>query len=92
MKPTTVRLQISGLVQGVCFRHYTRETALENGVSGWVRNCSDGTVEALLQGDEAAVNRVIHWCQAGPPAARVDKVEVTVAEPLDAGTGFRIRS
>ena len=50
MKLMTVKLRISGRVQGVCFRHYTRETAMQNGVNGWVRNCPDGSVEAILQG------------------------------------------
>jgi len=81
-KQVAVRLVISGRVQGVCFRHYTRETALSQGVAGWVVNRSDGTVEALIQGGVQAVDQVIAWCRQGPPAARVDEVQI-VSEAFD---------
>jgi acylphosphatase len=91
MKQMTVKLRISGRVQGVCFRHYTRETALSQGIKGWVRNCPDGSVEAVLQGDESAVSDVIRWCHDGPSAARVDKVEVTVPSEVENYADFSIR-
>lgn len=91
MKQMTVKLRISGRVQGVCFRHYTRETALSQGIKGWVRNCPDGSVEAVLQGDEAAVGDVIRWCHDGPSSARVDKVEVTVPSEVENYADFSIR-
>ncbi len=70
-------LIIEGLVQGVFFRASTVEAAQRHGVCGWVRNKPDGSVEAVLEGDEAAVNKVIGWCRTGPPAARVDDVKIT---------------
>jgi acylphosphatase len=78
------RLSISGRVQGVGFRHALRGEALARGVRGWVRNRRDGSVEALLQGEAVAVEAVIAWARRGPPAARVDRVEV-VAEGDEAG-------
>ena len=91
MKQVTVKLRISGRVQGVCFRHYTRETALAHGVNGWVRNCPDGSVEAVLQGDDTAVGSVIRWCHDGPSAAWVEKVEVTVPTEIESYQDFSIR-
>jgi acylphosphatase len=71
-----VSIVVHGRVQGVAFRHYTRLKASELGVNGWVRNLPDGSVEALLEGEEAAVDSLVVWCQAGPPSARVDRVEI----------------
>lgn len=87
----SARLVISGRVQGVSFRYYTRETALNEGVQGWVRNCLDGTVEALVQGDPPAVERVISWCRQGPPAAEVTKVQTEWLDAVEACLGFDIR-
>ena len=81
---------VSGLVQGVWFRDSCREQARAAGVRGFVRNRADGSVEAELEGPEAAVERVVAWCRVGPPRARVGEVGVerieTVGEP-----GFRVR-
>ncbi|HVP09236.1 MAG TPA: acylphosphatase [Burkholderiales bacterium] len=76
----TKQLRISGHVQGVGFRHCLAREARAHGLAGWVRNRRDGSVEALLQGDAAAVDKLITWARRGPPAARVDCVEVQ-AEP-----------
>jgi acylphosphatase len=76
----TRRLRIFGRVQGVFFREAMRERAEQLKVTGWVRNCSDGTVEAIAQGDAFKVGRLIEWAQRGPAAANVDKVEVEIAE------------
>ena len=73
-------LRIAGRVQGVGYREALRETALAHGLSGWVRNRRDGSVEALLHGGEAAVDAVIAWARRGPPAARVDAVEIRDAQ------------
>jgi acylphosphatase len=85
-----VRVVVTGLVQGVWFRDSCREQARTAGVRGFVRNRADGSVEAELEGSEAAVQRVIAWCRVGPPRARVDAIDVerieTVGEP-----GFRVR-
>ncbi len=84
------RLLISGRVQGVCFRHYTRETALKTGVKGWVRNRSDGQVEALIEGEEQAVGLTLSWCRKGPKLARVDAIEITELPATDEFTEFQI--
>ena len=73
------RVRVRGVVQGVFFRHWTCDEARELGVKGWVWNRSDGAVEARLQGEEQAVNRLIARMREGPPSARVDEVEVTEA-------------
>ncbi|MDQ6620654.1 MAG: acylphosphatase [Pseudomonadota bacterium] len=73
------QLTISGRVQGVGFRESLVAVASRERVVGWVRNMRDGTVEALLQGEEAALDRVLGWCRQGPPAARVLRVDVTSA-------------
>lgn len=72
-----VRLRIFGEVQGVWYRGWLVEQALAHGVDGWVRNRSDGTVEALLDGDHETVQRLIERCREGPKLARVERIEVT---------------
>lgn len=74
MSNSRVLLRITGRVQGVFFRQSTRDTACRLGLNGWVRNCPDGSVEALFEGDAAAVQQAIEWCRQGPPAARVDSL------------------
>ena len=69
-----VRLVIEGRVQGVWFRDSTRRQALALGVSGWVRNRRDGSVEVLAEGPEGPVTQLIAWCQHGPSGARVTQV------------------
>ncbi|MBE3584773.1 MAG: acylphosphatase [Thermoanaerobacter sp.] len=71
---------ISGKVQGVYFRVYTRDTAQKLGLTGWVRNLRDGRVEAVFEGDEAAVEQMLGWCREGSPSSRVENVEV-IDEP-----------
>ncbi len=85
-----VRLYISGRVQGVFFRAETQRTARNLKLTGWVRNMEDGRVEALLEGEDLSVDQMVAWCHQGPPAARVDHVDV-LEEPFT-GTlnGFRI--
>ena len=84
------RVIVSGRVQGVWFRESCRREATALGVHGWVRNNADGTVEALLEGDEAAVRRVIEWMRTGPPLAQVTGIEVTEQQPSGAN-GFTVR-
>lgn len=67
---------ISGRVQGVFFRAETRRAAEQRGVSGWVRNKSDGTVEAVFEGGKAAVNAMTEWCHKGSPHSEVSDVNV----------------
>lgn len=72
----TRHLLIRGQVQGVWFRESMRYQAEALGITGWVRNRRDGAVEAMVQGEEDAVQAIIAWAHRGPDAARVDKVEI----------------
>ncbi len=85
------RVTVHGRVQGVFFRDRTRACADRNGVAGWVRNCRDGTVEAVLEGDPAAVERVIEFCSVGSRGATVDRIEISESEPPEGLSGFEIR-
>ncbi len=67
---------IEGHVQGVNFRNATKQVANQTGVRGWVKNLEDGRVEAIFEGPRDAVERIIEWCKHGPPAARVDQLQV----------------
>ena len=73
----TRHLLITGRVQGVGFRFYTQRKARELGLTGWVRNCRDGSVEAVIQGTAEAVETLIAWARRGPPSAVVAAVRVT---------------
>lgn len=75
---------ISGVVQGVFYRDWTRKNALELGLGGWVKNLFDGRVEAIFEGEEKKVREMIQRCHKGPPAALVEKVEVEWEEILPA--------
>jgi acylphosphatase len=81
---------VSGLVQGVWFRESCRDEALAAGVTGWVRNLSDGRVEVVLEGRREAVDRVVTWCHQGPRRARVGRVDVLVEAPVGE-RGFYVR-
>jgi acylphosphatase len=76
----TRRLVVHGRVQGVNYREAMRGEAQRLGVTGWVRNCSDGTVEAMVHGAPDSVERMLGWARRGPPAARVTHVDVADAE------------
>ena len=73
----TLRLQITGRVQGVWFRESMRREAERLGVAGWVRNRPDGSVEAVAQGAPAAVDALVAWARIGPPQARVEHIVQT---------------
>ena len=83
----SARVRVYGMVQGVWFRAWTAREAAALGLDGWVRNRIDGSVEALFQGPEAAVEEMILRCRVGPPAARVDRLE-RVPEPAPVPSGF----
>ena len=87
MKRAHVR--IYGRVQGVFFRANTKEMAEKLGVAGWVRNLPDGSVEAVFEGDENAVEQIVEWCHRGPAMAKVEEVYVEYEEPKGE-KGFRI--
>lgn len=88
----TVRahLIISGRVQGVFFRANTKEAAHKRNLAGWVKNRSDGRVEAVIEGEKKAVDSLIEWAHTGSPAANVTDVEVSFEEPVGL-SGFEIR-
>ena len=85
----TVRLRIAGAVQGVGYRYWTEETAAELGLSGWVCNRRDGTVEAVISGSADAVARMIERCREGPRAAQVNSIDVE-EEPTTPSPGFAV--
>jgi acylphosphatase len=84
------RLVIRGRVQGVFFRDTLRRVAEQNGVAGWARNTPEGTVEAVLEGDEERIARVVEFAQRGPEGASVEDVDEQQEQP-EGLTGFRIR-
>jgi acylphosphatase len=73
-------IRVTGRVQGVFFRAWARDEAQTVGVSGWIRNCSDGSVEAQLEGEPDAVEELIDLMREGPPGAKVNRVEVEEAD------------
>jgi acylphosphatase len=86
-----VQVIISGEVQGVAFRANCQHQADSLGVTGWVRNLWDGSVEALFEGSPKSVEAMLRWCHQGPPFAVITGVEVTEAEPGPPLRGFHIR-
>jgi len=88
---TAVKARIIGRVQGVSYRAWTQETALTYGLNGWVRNCDDGTVEAVFSGPEDRVKAMLTACRTGPPAAKVEAIETGPAEAGLVGKNFEIR-
>jgi acylphosphatase len=85
------RYLIAGRVQGVGFRFFTEEHAAVEGVHGYVRNLPDGRVEALVEGDAEAVERVERALRRGPAGARVERVDVEPVAPSGRATGFSAR-
>ena len=83
------RVVATGRVQGVFFRDACRRQAQRLGVSGWVTNRDDGTVEAVFEGPPDAVTQMISWARSGPPQARVDHLAVH-HEPTAGEPGFRV--
>jgi acylphosphatase len=83
------RVVVHGRVQGVFFRDTARRMARSRGVSGWVRNTPDGTVEAVFEGPPDAVDVLVRWCEQGPRGAFVDRVDVTEEKP-EGLEGFRV--
>jgi acylphosphatase len=84
-----VHVWVSGRVQGVGYRWYTREEAMRRALAGWVRNLPDGRVEAVFEGPPDRVDSMLEWCRTGPRMAGVQRVEA-VDEPAAAEEGFRI--
>ena len=83
------RIRVEGRVQGVFFRASTKGEADKLGVSGWVRNESDGTVLIEVEGDEIQLKSLVEWCRVGPPMATVDQINVEEIT-MQGSQGFRI--
>jgi acylphosphatase len=92
MSKVRAELKVHGRVQGVFYRQSTKDTALQLGLTGWAKNCQDGSVEAVFEGDKGSVDAAIEWCRQGPPAAHVTEVAVIWQEFQDEFSGFGIRS
>ncbi|WP_344739787.1 acylphosphatase [Microbacterium awajiense] len=86
-----VKAVVSGSVQGVGYRYTLRIVAREAGVTGWVRNRRDGTVESEVEGEDSAVDEVLAWMAKGPPGSRVDAARVTELAPAHTERGFDVR-
>jgi len=86
-----VKLTINGRVQGVFFRQSTKEMAERLGLTGWARNCPDGSVLVVFEGKQQSVEAAITWCRQGPPAARVSNLDVEWQEFQDEFSEFSIR-
>lgn len=71
-----IRVCVSGIVQGVFFRAATKRVAADLNITGWVRNTDDGRVEAVFEGEDAPLEKMIAWCRTGPRGARVEEVTV----------------
>lgn len=87
----TLELEITGRVQGVGFRDALRHEAARLGVTGWVRNRGDGSVQAVVQGAPAAVEALLAWARRGPPGSRVSEVSVATQQNPQTYTSFERR-
>ena len=86
------RVQFFGRVQGVFFRANTQRKAQELGVTGWVRNADDGSVEVIFEGEDKTVNKLIEWCSCSIPNADVSDAKITNEEYIGEFRGFEIRN
>jgi acylphosphatase len=84
------RIRVTGLVQGVFYRQATAQEASRLGLSGTVRNLSDGSVEVEAEGPRSAVEALVAWCRRGPPAAQVEGVEVAWGSPAGTAGPFTV--
>ena len=89
-KKVKAHVLISGRVQGVFFRMETKRVAENYGVFGWVRNLSDGKVEAVFEGNKESVDAMLKWCDKGPAHAKVDRVDVRWQDCSGEFEGFDI--
>lgn len=85
-----IQVIVHGRVQGVFFRATAQREARQNGLTGWVKNRRDGSVELVVEGEEDAVKDFLNWAQAGPSTARVDKVETKWRSYTGEFSDFRI--
>jgi len=90
MRMTARRVRVFGRVQGVFFRAWTRDEARSLGISGWIRNRSDGSVDAQLEGEPEAIDELIELMREGPPGAHVSNVDIEEADS-EGLSGFEVR-
>ncbi len=92
MNKVRAKLNIKGRVQGVFYRQSTKDTATRLGLTGWARNCPEGSVEAVFEGAKESVDEAIEWCRQGPSAAQVSEVIVEWQDFQNEFSTFGIRS
>ena len=90
MSKQRIRIFVTGKVQGVFFRQALKVMAIKNDVYGWVRNLKDGRVEAILEGEDEKVSRLIEWSHGGPANARVEDVEIINEDYVGEFTKFEV--
>jgi acylphosphatase len=88
---TRVHVTVHGRVQGVYFRASARDRARQLSLSGWVRNCADGSVEIIAEGEKTRLEQLVVWCHGGPPGAVVTDIDVEWQEATREFTGFVVR-
>jgi acylphosphatase len=86
-----VHVVVRGRVQGVSFRATTADEARRRNLVGWVLNTAEGNVELEAEGEAQSIDDLVAWCKIGPPAARVDRVEVRPQQPKATETSFQVR-
>ncbi len=86
-----IRVYISGVVQGVFFRAATRRAAADLNLTGWVRNTEDGRVEAVFEGEDGEIDKMLAWCKIGPPAAKVENITTAEEHYTGGFHGFSIK-
>ncbi len=91
MEIARLHIVIEGIVQGVFFRAGTREESCKLGLTGWVKNCSDGCVEAVFEGDIDKIEKIVEWCKKGPPGAVVRNIETVWEQATGEHDSFTIK-
>jgi len=91
MSQVRATVRIRGRVQGVSYRYFTSRTAESLGLTGWVRNLPNGDVEAIFEGQRSEIQKIIAWCQEGPPAAQVDEVLIDWEDGRNEFSDFSVR-
>lgn len=91
MEKRRLNARIVGRVQGVGYRYYSERQARRLGLTGWVRNLADGSVELVAEGEVAHLERLLQWCRQGPPSAAVENVDASWADATGEFDQFRTR-
>jgi len=91
MEIVRVHVVIYGIVQGVFFRASTREEARALDITGWVKNCFDGNVEAVFEGERGKVEKILKWCKIGPPGAKVININSNWEAPTGEFDSFSVK-